>query len=298
VLLIANFAFMMKYQLKTWKFSAFLWISSLVLHAQELPLASPKCEYSQIVGLTKISIQYSRPSVRGRKIWGHLVPYDVTWRTGANEATVITFSDDVWLNDLRIAAGSYALYTIPHRRGEWDVILNKNARSWGTTGFRPEDNVLSFKAPVRKTPFVETFSIDIENLTRTTALLVMRWEKIAISVPIRVEVDEKANRNITEAIRTAGDNWLIYANSAEYCLRNNIRLGEAKQWIDKALELKPNSFFPHWLKADYAALQGNFKDAIISAQEALRLGIAESGNNFLYKQDIEKSIALWRSKIN
>lgn len=266
--------------------------------AQELPLASPKCEYSQVVGLTKISIRYSRPGVKGRKIWGHLVPYDVTWRTGANEATVITFSDDIWFSDLRVAAGSYALYTIPHRRGDWDVILNKNARSWGTTGFRPEDNVLSVKARSRKAPFTETFGITIENITRTTALLVMRWEKIAVSVPLRVEVDEKVNRNITEAIRTAGDNWLVYANSAEYCLRHNIRLGEAKQWIDKAMELRPQSFFPHWLKADYMALQGNFGEAVRHAEEALRLGIAESGNNFSYKQEIEKSIALWRSKIN
>lgn len=289
---------MIQYKFFWWVWIAIFCMNSFIVYAQDLPLASPKCEYNQIVGLTKISIQYSRPSVKGRKIWGQLVPYDVTWRTGANEATVITFADDVWLNDLRIAAGSYALYTIPHKRGEWDVILNKNSRSWGTTGFRPEDNVLSIKARSRKIPFSETFTIDIENLTRTTALLVMRWEKIAINVSIRVEVDEKTNKNITEAVRTAGDNWVIYANSAEYCLRNNIRLGEAKQWIDKALELKPNSFFPHWLKADYAALQGSFKEAIISAEEALRLGIAESGSNFLYKQDIEKSIALWRSKIN
>jgi hypothetical protein len=289
---------MIQYKLFRWLLIAIFYISSFAGKAQELPLASPKCKYSQVVGLTEISIQYSRPSVKGRKIWGQLVPYDVVWRTGANEATVITFADDVWLNDLKIAAGSYALYTIPHKRGDWDVILNKNSRSWGTTGFRPEDNVLSIKARSRKIPFTETFAIAIENLTRTSALLVMSWEKIAISIPIRVEVDEKANRNITEAIRTANDNWLIYANSAEYCLRNNIRLGEAKQWIDKALELKPNSFFPHWLRADYAAMQGNFKDAIVSAEEALRLGIAESGSNFLYKQDIEKSIALWRSKIN
>ncbi len=288
----------MQYKFVKWALATIFCISNLVLYAQNLPLASPKCEYSQIVGLTKISIQYSRPSVKGRKIWGKLVPYDVTWRTGANEATVITFLDDVWLNDLRIAAGSYALYTIPHKRGEWDVILNKNSRSWGTTGFRPEDNVLSIKARRRKVPFTETFSISIENITRTTALLVMTWEKISVSVPIRVEVDEKVNKNITEAIKTAGDNWIVYANSAEYCLRNNIRLGEAKQWIDRALALKPNSFFPHWLKADYAALQGNFKEAIVSAEEALRLGIVESGSNFLYKQEIEKSIALWRSKIN
>ncbi|MCS6967973.1 MAG: DUF2911 domain-containing protein [Cytophagales bacterium] len=275
----------------------FFLIASCALQAQELPLASPRCEYSQVVGLTKISIRYSRPGVKGRKIWGHLVPYDVVWRTGANEATVITFSDDVWLNDLRIAAGSYALYTIPHRRGEWDVILNKNTRSWGTTGFRPEDNVLAFKARRRRAPFTETFSIDIENITRTGADLVMRWEKLAISIPIRVEVDEKVNRNINQAIATAGNNWRVYANVAEYCLRNHIRLNEAKQWIEKALELKPDNFLPHWLRADYAALQGNFQEAIASAEEALRLGIAESGNNFFYKKDLEKSIALWRSKI-
>ncbi|WP_448518620.1 DUF2911 domain-containing protein [Rhodoflexus sp.] len=281
-----------------WVLIALLIGLGLSAQAQELPLASPRCEYSQIVGLTKISMNYGRPGVKGRKIWGSLVPYDVTWRTGANEATVITFSDDVWLNDLRIAAGSYALYTIPHRRGDWDVILNRNVRSWGTTGFRPEDNVLSIKARSRKIPFTETFTLDIENLTRTTAQLVMRWERIAVSILIRVEVDEKANRNITEAIRTAGNNWKVYANAAEYCLRNNIRLSEAKEWIDKAMELKPDNFFPHWLRADYAALQGNFKEAIIAAQEAMRLGIAENGSNFLYKQDLEKSIALWRSKIN
>jgi Protein of unknown function (DUF2911) len=265
--------------------------------AQVLPQNSPAAEVHQVIGLTEINAVYHRPSVKGRKVWGSLVPYGIVWRTGANEATVISFSDDVTVNDLRVKAGDYALFTIPARSGEWTVILNKNVKSWGTTGFKDEDNVLTIRCKPRKIPLHETFEIEFENIGRSSGEMIISWERVAIPITIKVEVDRKANENIDAAIRVAGDNWRVYANCADYCLRNNIRLGEAQQWVDKALQLESKNFFPFWLKADLLALEGNFAESVKLAEKSLALGLAEQGEKFLYKKEIEESISFWKAKL-
>jgi hypothetical protein len=264
--------------------------------AQVLPQASPAAEIRQVIGLTEVKVVYHRPSVKGRRVWGELVPYGVVWRTGANEATVVSFADDVTVNDLRVKAGEYALFTIPARSGEWTVVLNKNVKSWGATGFKDEDNVLTIRCKPRKIPFHETFEIEFENLGRSSGELLIAWERVAIPLTIKVEVDRKANENIDAAIRTAGTNWRVYANCADYCVRNGIRLGEARQWVDKALQIETKNFFPYWLKADLSALDGHFAEATKLAEQSLALGLAEQGEKFLYKKEIEESIQFWKAK--
>jgi hypothetical protein len=264
--------------------------------AQVLPQASPAAEVRQVIGLTEVKVVYHRPSIKGRKIWGELVPYGVVWRTGANEATVVSFSDDVTVNDLRVKAGEYALFTIPARSGEWTVVLNKNVKSWGATGFKDEDNVLTIRCKPRKIPFHETFEIEFENLGRSSGELLVAWERVAIPLTIKVDVDRKANENIDAAIRTAGTNWRVYANCADYCVHNGIRLGEARQWVDQALQIENKNFFPYWLKADLSALDGNFAEAIRLAEQSLALGLAEQGDKFLYKKEIGESIQFWKGK--
>jgi len=283
-------------------FQLFLWWAMTVAPlsstlAQNLPQSSPAAEVKQIIGLTEIKAIYHRPSVKGRKIWGDLVPYGVVWRTGANEATVISFADDITVNDLRVKAGDYALFTIPARNGDWTVILNKNVKSWGTTGFKDEDNVLTLRCKPRKVPFHETFEISFENVGRNYGELVIAWERMAVPLNLKVDVDRKANENIDVAIRTAGDNWRVYANCADYCLRNGTRLGEAQQWVDKALQLETKNFFPFWLKADLLALAGNYAEAIKMAEQSMVLGLAEQGDKFLYKKEVEESIAFWKAKL-
>ena len=118
-----------------------------------LPYVSPKAFFKQTVGLTDITVEYNRPNVRGRTIWGDIVPYGKVWRTGANQATTINFSDDVWLNNNLVKAGKYAIYTIPNKN-EWTILLNKNADSWGVESYKEEDNVLSFKVKPLKDEFI------------------------------------------------------------------------------------------------------------------------------------------------
>lgn len=266
--------------------------------AQQLPLASPPCEWKQTIGLTDIAVKYHRPDVRGRQVWGKLVPYEKVWRTGANQATTISFTDDIWLNDLLIKAGTYAIFTIPQKKGDWTVMLNRNINSWGTLGFKDEDNLISFRARPYKVPFTETFTIEMANIGRSTADLLIRWERLALPIQVRVDLDTKVNQNIDRAIAAAAADWRVYTNCAEYCLRNNTRLGEARQWVEKAIQLNGQNFYPFWLKADLLALDFRFAEAIAAAQRALELGKAEQGDAFLYKADIERGIALWKSKVN
>ncbi len=260
-----------------------------------LPYSSPHATVEQIIGLTTIKIEYYRPSVRGRNIWGEIVPYDKVWRTGANQATTIEFSDDVLLNDKQVKAGKYALYTIPTKK-EWTILLNKNADSWGTESYREEDNVVAFKAKPLKSSFEETFDIEISNIEKVTADIFIKWENIVVPFTIRVELEEKVKQQIINAITYANDDWEVYATCADYCLRNNLFADKVGEWIDKAFQLNPKTFRTHWLKADWLATQGDFQAAIQMAQKALTLGLAERGEKFIYRADLERAIKLWQSK--
>ncbi|MFY7788015.1 MAG: DUF2911 domain-containing protein [Thermoflexibacteraceae bacterium] len=260
-----------------------------------LPYSSPYSTAQQIIGLTAIKIEYYRPSVRGRNIWGEIVPYDKVWRTGANQATTIEFSDDVLLNDKQIKAGKYALYTIPSKK-EWTILLNKNADSWGTESYREEDNVVAFKVKPLKDKFEETFKIEIANIEKVTADIFIEWEHIVIPLTIRVELEEKVKQRIINAITYANEDWEVYATCADYCLRNNLFADKVGEWIDKAFQLNPTTFRTNWLKADWLATQGNFQGAIQMAQKALTLGLAERGEKFIYRADLERAIKLWETK--
>jgi hypothetical protein len=260
-----------------------------------LPYSSPYSTAQQIIGLTTIKIEYYRPSVRGRNIWGEIVPYDKVWRTGANQATTIEFSDDVLLNDKQIKAGKYALYTIPSKK-EWTILLNKNADSWGTESYREEDNVVAFKVKPLKDKFEETFKIEIANIEKVTADIFIEWEHIVIPLTIRVELEEKVKQRIINAITYANEDWEVYATCADYCLRNNLFADKVGEWIDKAFQLNPTTFRTNWLKADWLATQGNFQGAIQMAQKALTLGLAERGEKFIYRADLERAIKLWETK--
>jgi hypothetical protein len=263
----------------------------------QLPYVSPKSVVKQVVGLTEITIEYNRPNVRGRKIWGDIVPYDKVWRTGANQATTLNFSDDVWLNGNPVKAGKYALYTIP-TKNEWTILLNKNAESWGIENYKEEDNVLAFRVKPLKDEYDETFTVEISNIEKTRADIFIEWEKVAIAIEVRVDVEQKVLQNISTAISNAKDtDWEVFATCADYALKNNLFKEEVPLWIDKAMNGNPKSFRPYWLKADLAALNGKFQVAIDLAKQALQLGFIERGEKFIYKPDLERAIALWETKL-
>ena len=266
--------------------------------AQELPQPSPAAKVEQRVGLTDITIEYSRPGVKGREIWGSLVPYDKMWRTGANKATAITFSDDVSIADKKIEAGSYALFTIPGKE-EWEIILNSETESWGTGNYDPEKTVHQFKVKPTTGPMVERMRFTVENIAVNSADIVLAWEKLRVSFKVMVDVEAKAWANIMKAIEESDEDekWKVYRNGANYLIENKKELAKAKQWIDKYIELKSDSWYSYWVQADAFAALGDNKNAIKSAKKAIKLGeeqAKEDGKEFAYKDRLETAIEGWK----
>ena len=185
-----------------------------VVHAQQKSYQlSPAASVTQTVGLTDITVVYHRPGVKGRKIWGELVPYDKVWRAGANEATSVTFSTDVTIGGKSLKAGSYSFFVIP-RQGDWSVILNSQPQ-WGAFSYDSTKNVLQSSVKPEAAANEERLSYSFTDVTGNSAKLVLRWEKIALPVEIEVGTDA----NFTKATKAAASMPAqVYNNYALYCL--------------------------------------------------------------------------------
>ena len=241
----------------------------------QLPRVSPKATVSQTVGLTEITVTYCRPGVKGRVIWGGLVPYDQVWRTGANEATTITFTDAVTVAGKPVPAGTYGLFTIPGKE-TWTIILNKAAQQWGAFDYKPEQDLMRFQVKPQATPELnEWLTIAFPNLTPTSAELAIVWEKLRVPFTIEVDVVGKVLPMARKAVAEAKpDDWRTPLRAASFALDFNTDLGEAAQWIDKSLAIKPgmgNLF----AKARLLALQGNKAEALATAKRAIETGRAQ-----------------------
>lgn len=237
------------------------------VHAQEfkMPAPSPSTTIHQDFSVSAIEIEYSRPSMKGRKIFGDLIPYGKVWRTGANSATKITFKEDVKVNGYDVKAGSYSLYTIPNAN-EWTIILNKNTGNWGTSGFDKKDDVAEFTVPVKRSADkVETFTIGVENISNTACDIVLAWENTR--VPVRVTADNDAKIMAYLDKELAGSKP-PYAQAAGYYLENNKDLSKALEYTTKAIEANPKAFYLHWLKARIYQKQGNKEAALAEAKLA------------------------------
>ncbi len=277
-------------------FSALV-VFGLSAQAQELPMPSPGAVLEQRVGLTDIKIEYSRPGVKGRKVFGDLVPYGEVWRTGANKVPNITFSTDVNVAGTNVKAGTYALLTVPSPES-WIVMLNSDTEMWGTNNYEEDNNILITEVNAGEALPTESFTIDVNDITNNTANIVLRWEKTEIKVPVRVEVHPVAVNNIEVAIAEsdAEELWRVYRNAASYYLNNKLDMNTAQTYIDKSVSLNPDSWYSHWLKAEILAEQGEYKKAVKTAKESMKVGKAaakENGSEFGYVQMIEEGMAKW-----
>ena len=178
-----------------------LLLISFTVHAQlPRPQLSPKAKLVQTVGLSEVTIEYSRPAVRDRNIFGDLVPYDVLWRTGANQNTLITFSDDVTVSGQALSKGTYALYTIP-KQDVWMVYFYNETNNWGTPSSWDEDKVsLAVRAKVQTIDHAESFSISLENISLDSADLQLAWEQVAIQIPMTFPTNEIMTSHISKMI--------------------------------------------------------------------------------------------------
>lgn len=279
------------------KVLAILLFGSLTLSAQELPQPSPSASLTQRVGLTDITVDYSRPGVKGREIFGDLVPFENLWRTGANKATAISFNTPVMFGENKVEAGTYSIFTIPGE-STWVIILNKNTELWGTDGYDEEMDVLRMEVAAMDVKMTETFTIDFQNIMDGKAEMLITWANQQVSIPLEVDVAAKAKANIEVALRTAEkeDLWRVNRNAAVYYSRNNIDQEKAMKFINTSLELNPKSWYSMLVKAEVMYNSGNAKEAIKMAKESMEMGIAEAEANdqkFQYTDLVEGMIENW-----
>lgn len=245
-----------------------VWLSAILcitLNAQELklPSLSPGAMISQDFSTTKIEITYNRPSMRGRAIFGDLVPYDQLWRTGANASTKITFGEELEIGGVSVPAGTYSFYTRPGRT-EWEVILNKNLGAWGTSGYSESDDVARFKVkPQTLVDPVETFTLSVSALTFSTCQIEIVWERTRLVVPVKSNNNSRLVAAIDKAINNPAR---PYQAAAGYFLETGQHLDKALDYIDKAIELNSKAYWLPQMKARIAARLGN-KALAVSALE-------------------------------
>lgn len=267
-------------------------IANYVTEAQvKTPQASPKSTITQMVGLTNVEIVYSRPSAKGRDVFNNLVPFGKLWRTGANENTLITFSDDVVIDGKTLAKGKYALFTTP-RADNWEVIFYSDTNNWGNPENWDETKVAlrTTAKPEMLNRNVESFTIGINNLDNNFAHLEISWEKTLVAIKFEVPTQKLATASIEKALAgpTAGD----YYASAQYFFQSNGDISKALTYIDKALDMsKDKPFYYFRLKSLIQAKNGDKKGAIATAK--ISLAGAEAAKNQDYVKMNKDSIEEW-----
>jgi hypothetical protein len=269
-----------------------------------LPRESQRQEVSQTVGDTKITYSYHRPNVKGRIIWGCqtndvlpkggvtypcLVPYGQVWRTGANEATVIEFSNDVTINGQKLAKGKYSLHTIPGAN-EWTIIFNKNWGQWGSFTYDAKDDALRVTAKPTASDFHETMSIEIENVKANSADIFVRWEKVA--VPFTVDIGDLNARLLNDARRRMANEP---AQMANYVLSQKMTANyeEALGWVENSIKMR-ETFGNLQIKARLLAEMGRMNEAIATGEKAVQVGKAATpaANTAAFEQ----TLAQWKAK--
>jgi tetratricopeptide (TPR) repeat protein len=276
---------------------AFIVVNFAIEAQVKTPQASPKVLVSQTVGLTEIDLDYSRPSAKGRVIFGDLVPFGKVWRTGANANTLISFSDDVIIDGKMLPKGKYSLYTIP-KADNWEVYFYKTTDNWGNPEeWKEADIALKANAkPVMLNRNVETFSLGFGNITNDSADLEIAWEKTMVPLKIEVLTQKMAIASITKAL--AGPTANDYYSAGQYYLQSNGDLNKGLEYLNKAVDMtKPGSDIPFWYLRQKSLIQaklGDKKGAIETAK--LSAANATKAKNDDYVKMNNDSIAEWSKK--
>ncbi len=248
--------------------------------AQSLPIPppSPKQTVTQQFATGNLELDYSRPSVKGRKAFGDVVAYNKVWRTGANAATTITFGDDFFVNNVKVAKGKYGLLTIPGE-SEWTIIITKDVNVTSDVEYKQENDVVRVKAKPVALPYtVETFTIDINNIKSTEADVSLRWDRTEVSFKVKAEIDEKIMAAIEKEMAV---DKRPYSQAANYYLENGKDLNKAFEWITKAVDARPEAF---WLMHTKAKIQHKLKDyngAVASAEASITKAKAASNDDYV-----------------
>lgn len=250
-------------------------------YSQQLktPAPSQTQTLDQAFALSNIKIEYSRPSVKNRVIFGDLVPYGKVWRTGANQATKVTFGENVKIDGKEIVAGTYALYTMPNA-DSWDIMFYKDLTLGGdVANYKQENEVLRTK--VKSTTLqnkVESFTINVSDITSNTCNIEISWDKTRVAIPVSADIDEKIMKNIETALEKDSR---PYYQAANYYFENNKDLATALKWVNSAIESNPKAFWMLHLKAKIQNKMNDKKGALASAEQSMTLAKEAKNDDFV-----------------
>jgi hypothetical protein len=258
------------------------------------PRPSPSASVSQTIGVTNLALTYSRPGVKGRVIWGGLVPYDSTWRTGANEPNSLTVSDTISVAGKILPAGKYSILTIP-RPGEWTVIFSTQKDLQGSTNYDSKYDALRVTAtPDTTQPHEEWMWLGFDDMTTSSANLVLRWQRLRLAVPLVIETPSLVLANARKEIANGDrDAWRNPLRAATWCFDNNVALAEGAAWLNKSIAAQPNHANLS-LRARWLAKDGKKAEAVATAKKAIEAGKAAKPP--VDTAPTEKLIAEWMAK--
>ncbi len=260
-------------------FLGLLFTTSIVMYAQvKMPQPSPTQTIKQDFGMGNIELTYSRPGAKGRKIFGDLVPFDKLWRTGANGATILKFSEPVEIMGKKIDTGSYALYTIPGKE-TWEIILNKGVKNWGIDGYAESDDVARIKVePMKMKSKVETFTMQFADIKPESCALHIMWEKTAVAIPIVTNIKEKIKAQLEAAMLTDKKPYWVAAQFYNEYEKNSTK---ALEYATKAAEANPKAYWILLYKARIQKDLGDNAGALISATKSLELAKEEKNDDYV-----------------
>lgn len=252
------------------------------------PRPSPSATLTQAIGITDMTIKYSRPGVKGRTIWGDLVPYDKVWRTGANEATTISFSDDVTINGQKLPKGTYSLHTQPGR-DQWTIIFNSVADQWGSYSYDPAKDVVKVTAKPEPADHREWLTFEVPEMTTDTAKVVIRWEKIA--VPFTVDTNSTA-RTMTQFRNAMNPDWRTPYMAANFAFENKGAATDAEMsaWIEQSLKANQN-IANLYLRARMAERAGNKAEAIRYGEMAIAAATPQQAD---FASEVRRNVDIWK----
>lgn len=242
------------------------------------PQPSPTQTIKQNFGVSSIELSYSRPGIKGRKIFGDLVPFGKVWRTGANNATIITFADDVTIGNTNVKAGKYGLLSIPEKKN-WTLIITKQLDVTSPASYKQDQDVVRVEVKTMDMDeSMETFTMQFANIKPNSCELHIMWDRTAVSLPITTDVETKVMAQIDQLMNK--DNR-PYFNAAMYYMDNGKDLNQALAWFEKATELQPNAFWIHHQKANCLAKLGKKEEAKAAAEKSKALAAEQKNDDYV-----------------
>jgi tetratricopeptide (TPR) repeat protein len=265
-----------------------------------VPQLSQKASVTQTIGLTDISIDYHRPLVKGRKIWGELVPYNEVWRAGANENTTISFSDNVKINGMDLPAGKYGLHMIP-TENEWTIIFSKDNAAWGSFFYNADHDALRIKVKPQTADFAEALAYSFTDPTANSVEVNLHWQKLNVSFKVDVDVKNVVLASIRKELTgLAGFYWQPFNQAAAYCLQNDINLDEGMKWADKSISIS-KTFSNLRVKAGLLNKLGKTEEASKLIDDAWKVATENEinllGYQYLNVQKYDKAIETFKMNI-